>query len=118
MKKYNQPLLFVSLFVLTLSTVKAQSCNTFENEKKTICNEYSNFKNKDPKKLTILCSMGNIKAGTKVITNKFSNDSCDPKEAIAKCNRKGKDLTFYYSGKVEDLKKGCTVFKDAKFVEL
>lgn len=98
--------------------VYAESCIALENGVKTLCNDYSNFKKKDPTKLKNLCSSGDLNMGGMIIANTFSNDGCDQKGAIAKCRLRDFDVTIYFTGKLKDLEKGCKVFKSAEFIKL
>lgn len=96
----------------------SQSCLTIQNGTKTLCNNYAYLKNKKEDSLKKLCSLGNIKNQGITVSNKFSKSECDEKGAIAKCSKKGKVLTVYYTGEIKDLERGCGFLKNTEFTKL
>lgn len=111
-------LALTSLLSLLSFSTSASSCLTIENGKKSLCNNYSHLKKKDPVKLKKLCSAGNIKVTGMVIENIYKEESCPTEGAKAKCILRGHDTTIYYTGDLPDLEKGCKVFKTAVFKKL
>jgi len=111
-------LLFLTLIFLAPQVSLAMSCDTIENGKKTICNSYLEMKKSTPSKLKKLCSAGDMDTTYLKIKGVFNSTDCNPKGAIAKCRLRGHDTTFYYSGEMADLKKGCKFFKKAEFIKL
>jgi hypothetical protein len=113
----NSLIAFLVFFIIPI-TGNAMSCLTVENGKKTLCNDYSNSKKKDPNRLKNLCSAGNINVTGLKIINSFSSEGCSHTGSIAKCRINGFDRTIYYSGDLENIKKGCKFFKKAEFIKL
>ena len=91
----------------------ANHCLTIENGVKSLCNNYAKSDAKYVAKQKKICSRGDLKIAGMVITNKFSTGSCSTEGAIAKCSRKGRDMTIYYTGDMADIEKGCKFFKGA-----
>ncbi len=106
--------------LLTLSAnAHSTACMSLKNDQKSVCNDYSNLKQKDPEKLKRFCSSGDINtAGLKIVNHIV--EKCDSKDAVAKCRKDGHDVTFYYGKGLtfEEMKRGCKVFKNTEFIKL
>ncbi len=110
--------LTIATFLLLTNLATANSCLTIQNGKKILCNNYAKAGAEYTTKQEKFCKKGDLNMAGMVIKNQFLAKKCDLTKAVAKCRRKGRDMTVYYNGEIADLEKGCKFFKSAELIKL